>query len=285
MLNALTIDVEDYYHASVFVDVVDQSDWPNYESRVVRNTERILTVLSQHNVKGTFFILGWIAENYPELIKEIDGKGHEIACHSYDHKLIYKHSQRSFREDIRRARKILENITGKKVAGYRAPTFSVINESLWALQILKEEGFEYDSSVFPVVHDNYGIPDAERFPSMFQVNGGEAIREFPMSTLRILGWNIPVSGGGYLRLFPYRFIRWAIKRINVIEKQPAIIYFHPWELDPHQSRIKVGPFSRFRHYVNLDKMEGKLENLLRDFKFGTVRDCLKTAFSSTTTFL
>ncbi|MFQ5787444.1 MAG: XrtA system polysaccharide deacetylase [Thermodesulfobacteriota bacterium] len=283
MLNALTIDVEDYYHATVFGHVVDKEEWHKYESRIAQNTERLLTILSQYNVKSTFFILGWIAEHYPELIKAIHREGHEIACHSYDHRLIYKHSRESFRADIRKARKILEEIVDRKILGYRAPTFSIVKDNLWALHILKEEGFEYDSSIFPIIHDRYGMPEAERFPSYIQTNGSVAIREFPMSTLRLFGWNVPVSGGGYLRLFPYSFVRWAIKRINSVEGKPAIIYMHPWEIDPGQSRINVNSFSRLRHYANLDKMESKLKNLLRDFKFVTVKDCLDAFFRSNPT--
>ncbi|MFQ5903180.1 MAG: XrtA system polysaccharide deacetylase, partial [Candidatus Binatia bacterium] len=250
MLNALTINVEDYFHVSAFESVVDPEDWPRYESRIEGSTRRLLAVLSEHNVRVAFFVLGWVAEHHPGLVREIQGAGHEIACHGYAHRLVYRHSRELFRQDVRRARGKLEKITGREVVGYRAPSYSITEGVRWALQILREEGFRYDSSIFPINHDRYGIPQAHRFPYRIELLEGDGIVELPPSTVRLLGQNIPLAGGGYLRLFPFRFLRWAIRGINRAG-QPAILYLHPWELDPGQPRLKAGLISNFRQYVNL----------------------------------
>lgn len=265
MRNYLTIDVEDYFHVSAFEHVVRQADWDKFESRVVNNCRRILTLLDAHGVKATFFVLGWVAEHYPDLVREIEQGGHEIACHSFYHRLVYDLTPDEFREDTLRAKNILEQITGKPVFGYRAPSYSITGKSLWAFDILEELGFTYDSSVFPIYHDRYGIPDAPRFPYMVP---GHNLKEYPISTSMAYGLKVPVSGGGYFRLFPYNFIRWALRKVNREENQPFIFYLHPWEIDPEQPRVKTGSLvSKFRHYVNLSKTQKRFHNLLTDFSF------------------
>lgn len=277
MLNALTIDVEDYFQVTAFEHHVARDCWDNYPLRVERNTFRILDILDEKNLTATFFVLGWVAERRPSLVREIARRGHEIACHGYGHELIYKIGPDRFRDDVRRARILLEEITGKKVSGFRAPSYSITAKSLWALDILVEEGFSYDSSIFPIVHDIYGIPGGERFPHEIETQAGK-IKEFPISTLSLgIGWwrsRLPIAGGGYLRLFPAQLVERAIKYINTCEKQPTVIYFHPWEIDPHQPRIKAGLKSRFRHYLNLERMEKKISYLLDTCKFSSIREIL-----------
>jgi polysaccharide deacetylase family protein (PEP-CTERM system associated) len=336
--NALTIDVEDYFQVQAFAGNIRHEDWGNYESRVEGNTRRILDLLTdasslvssdpsnpknpinlEHRtlnpepasgVKATFFILGWIAERYPKLIKEIHSKGHEIACHGYAHRLIYEQSPEEFREDIRKAKAILEDITGGPVIGYRAPSYSITGDSLWAFEVLMEEGFQYDSSIFPIRHDFYGMPDAPRFPFLVSLNGNgssvfkpvdssllngtthnpsnpsnpsnpttpinpvnppRSLIEFPISTVRLGNLNLPLSGGGYFRLLPYPIIQKGLKRINQNENRPFIFYLHPWELDPDQPRVAgAGAKSRFRHYLNLDKTETRFKRLLKEFSFSSI---------------
>jgi polysaccharide deacetylase family protein (PEP-CTERM system associated) len=263
--NYLTVDVEDYFQVAAFEKVIAPESWHSYECRVEANTRAILRLFAGHDVKATFFIVGWIAERYPQLVQEIDAQGHEIGCHSYKHRKIYDLSPEEFREDTRQAKDILEQQTGKPVNGYRAPSYSITGKSLWALDILAELGFQYDSSIFPVYHDNYGIPDAPRYPYRLEQQN---MMEYPISTVKIFGQNIPIAGGGYFRFFPYWFTRKALARINTTEGQPFIFYFHPWELDPAQPRIQgAGARSRFRHYLNLDKTSKRLERLLQDFSF------------------
>lgn len=267
--NYLTIDVEDYFQVAAFEKQIAPDEWLRFESRVHANTGSILDILAARQIKATFFIVGWIAEKYPELVKEISGQGHEIACHSYKHQRIQALSKEAFREDTRKSKEILEDICGKKVSGYRAPTYSITRNTLWALDILVELGFTYDSSIFPIHHDNYGIPDAPRFPYR---HDGLELDEYPLSTAIILGRKIPVAGGGYFRLFPYWFSRMALKSINEKEKRPFIFYLHPWEVDPEQPRIKnISLLSRFRHYNNLAKTASRLHKLLSDFRFGPIK--------------
>lgn len=268
--NALTIDVEDYFMVSAFEQYVEKKDWDRYENRVVPNTRKILSILGETGTKGTFFVLGWVAEKYPELAKEIHQQGHEVACHGYAHRLIYDQTKDEFRQDIRRAKKILESTCGAQVLGYRAPSFSVIEDTQWALDVLAEEGFSYDASVFPAPHSRGGLAGAKRYP--YRLNG---LMEFPMSTVRILGKNFAFSGGGYFRLLPYPFIRWGIQSCNR-EGFPSIVYLHPWEFDPEQPRMKAKAVDRFKHYLNLDKTEAKFRNMIRDFEFGTIQDSLKS---------
>lgn len=270
-INGLSIDVEDYYQVSAFEKKVRFEDWGKHESRVFGNTVRILEILHHHGVKATFFILGWVAEFFPGVVREIAGAGHEVACHSYKHRLVYHLTPAEFREDIRRSKGILEDLTGKHVVGYRAPSYSIVRESLWALDILAEEGFLYDSSIFPIHHDRYGLPDYPRHPYTIKRNG-HSMMEFPPSTLRLGGVNIPMAGGGYFRLFPYRFIRWGIERLNLLEGEPAIIYLHPWEIDVNQPRLNGGILSNFRHYLNLGRTERNFRRLLNDFSFVPIRE-------------
>jgi len=277
MLNALTIDVEDYFQVNAFARKISVDQWDSFPLRVDTNTRRILDLLDRYGIKATFFILGWVAERAPELTREIHRRGHEIACHGYEHQLIFQIGPDKFREDIRRSKAILEDQCGEAVCGYRAPSYSITGKSLWALDILVEEGFNYDSSIFPVVHDTYGIPDAERFPNTIQTKAGP-LREFPLTTLPLqIGWKkirIPIADGGYLRLLPIEIIRKGIENVNSKEKQPAVVYFHPWEIDPGQPRIKAGLKSTFRHYLNLHRTEGKLMHLFQRLQFGTMQQVL-----------
>jgi polysaccharide deacetylase family protein (PEP-CTERM system associated) len=266
MYNALTIDVEDYYMVSAFADVVKFEDWRRYESRVEKNTRTILNLLAEFGTTATFFVLGWVAEQYPALVRDIHAAGHEIACHGYNHRLVYDLTPEQFREDVRTAKDILENITGAAVKGYRAASYSVVKSTLWALTILVEEGFQYDSSIYPIRHDRYGMPSADRFPHIVRTDKGE-ILEFPPSTYHIWGQNIPVAGGGYLRLYPWQVTKSIIKRINEKEKQAAMIYVHPWEIDVEQPRLKGSWKSEIRHYINVKSTMPKLRGLLTEFKF------------------
>jgi len=387
MFNILTIDLEDYFQVHAFSDVIRYEDWDKFECRIERNTDRLLEILDDvtqnskfkiqnsnldhsithslnnsftRKVQATFFILGWIAERYPGVLQRIQKEGHEIACHGYAHKLVYTQSKEEFRQDIRKAKAILEEITGNEVIGYRAPSYSITNKSQWAFEVLVEEGFKYDSSIFPIRHDFYGMPDAPRFPfvisfdgnqnfefsmlncelnafknskfithnskleinsssthslinpssdvsapqhrstaalnnsltqspnnsipdnskltiqnSKLNIQNSQFIIEFPISTVKVFGQNIPISGGGYFRLFPYSLVRKGLKSINEKENKPFIFYVHPWEFDPDQPRIKgAANLSKFRHYVNLGRTEIKFRKLLEDFQFSTIRQVL-----------
>ena len=283
MINALTIDVEDYFQVNAFAPYIRSDQWDSYPLRVEGNSHRVLDLLDEFGVRATFFVLGWVAERVPSLVREIQRRGHEVACHGYGHQLIYAIGARKFREDISRARGVLEDICGERIHGYRAPSYSITAKSLWALDILVQEGFSYDSSIFPVLHDTYGIPEASRFPGALKLPSG-TLREFPLSTLPLsfLGreYRLPVAGGGYLRLFPASVLGRALESINTREHQPAVLYFHPWEIDPGQPRIKAGCKSRFRHYLNLKSTEGKLRSLLCRLKFGTMREVLDARLPS-----
>lgn len=269
MLNALTIDVEDYFQVHAFEKVIKRSDWGNYSTRVVSSTNSILKLLSEYKVHATFFILGWIAERHPKLVEEIASSGHEIATHGYEHELIYRQSPEQFAHDLNRSIQAIHCALGEyPIIGYRAPSFSITRQSLWALDILRDHGIKYDSSIFPLaVHDRYGIGDAKRFANEIK----EGLWEIPVSTLRLSQYNFPVAGGGYFRLFPLPITSWAIRQINR-EGHPAIIYLHPWEFDPKQPRISdASLISSFRHYLNLDKTEGRLRSLLNEFKFAPMK--------------
>jgi polysaccharide deacetylase family protein (PEP-CTERM system associated) len=271
---AFTVDVEDYFQVDAFSDVVPVSAWSNFESRVVANTSRLLDLLDAHQVRGTFFVLGWIAERHPALIKAIAARGHEVASHGMSHQRIVTQSPEVFRQETRDSKRLIEDLIQAPVLGYRAATYSITRQSLWALDILQEEGFLYDSSIFPVRHDRYGIPDARTIPHRLETPGGKMIIEYPMTTVRVLGMNLPVSGGGYFRLFPYNLTRWGLRRVRA-EGRSVVFYLHPWEVDPGQPRIEGARWrSRFRHYLNLDQTLPRLNRLLQDFQFGTMRDCL-----------
>jgi polysaccharide deacetylase family protein (PEP-CTERM system associated) len=275
MRNALTVDVEDYYQVSAFESVVQFTEWERYESRVERNTYRLLELLDTHHTQATFFVLGWIAERHPALIRDINIQGHEVASHGYAHRRIYTQTPAQFREETRRSKRLLEDITGRSVLGYRAASYSITTQSLWAIDILQEEGFAYDSSIFPIRHDRYGIPEAQRFCHVLNGPRGSHCVEFPPSTVVLLRTNIPIAGGGYFRLFPYLLTHWGVQRLNLKEHHPAMIYLHPWEVDPDQPRLPSGFLTRWRHYINLHKVEGRLKRLLQDFPFGTMVQVLQ----------
>jgi polysaccharide deacetylase family protein (PEP-CTERM system associated) len=273
-LSAFSVDVEDYFHVEAFAGIVSRSDWEQFEPRVERNTQRLLELLDRHEVKATFFVLGWVAERFPQLVREMAAQGHEVSAHGYDHRPITDQTRGEFRADVRRSKQILEDIVGVEVPGYRAPTYSIVRDTLWALDVLKQEGYRYDSSIFPILHDRYGIPTAGRFPGKVPTEEGASLLEFPISTVRVLGTNLPFIGGGYLRHCPLRFILWGMRRVNMVERQPVMLYVHPWEIDPDQPSLSAGPLTRFRHYRNLDKTERRLDLLLDRFHFTTVRKVL-----------
>jgi polysaccharide deacetylase family protein (PEP-CTERM system associated) len=272
MHNVLSVDIEDYFHVEAFASKIPIHSWECFVPRLEENVDRILELFDKHKTKGTFFVLGWVAERHPGLARRISEAGHEIGCHSFAHQRLHRLTPEEFRADVRRARKLLMDDINRPVTVYRAPTFSVVRQTSWAFDILAEEGFRIDSSVFPVHHELYGIPDAERSPHWRATSQGGAIFEFPPSTVRRARNNWGVGGGGYLRLLPYSLTRWAIRQINEQEGQPAMVYFHPWEIDPGQPRLSVGLRSRLRHYTNLSKMENRIEQLLLDFRFSTLSD-------------
>lgn len=274
MLNALTIDVEDYYMVTAFESVIRFEDWGLHESRVEKNTYRFLDLLDAWDTRATFFVLGWVAELYPHLVRAISHCGHEVASHGYSHRRIYKQTPDTFREETRRGKAILEDLTGEPVLGYRAASCSITAENLWALDILQEAGFVYDSSIYPIHHDLYGMPGYERFPHRLEGHG-DGLIEFPLSTIQVRNVSLPIAGGGYFRLFPYAFTRWGITRLNRQEERPVAVYLHPWEIDPQQPRIRAGIRSRFRHYLNLHRTQPRLCNLLQDFHFGPMVSVLQ----------
>jgi polysaccharide deacetylase family protein (PEP-CTERM system associated) len=265
--NAMSIDVEDWFQVAAFDRHIDRSQWDSLECRVERNLERILALLDRHDAKATFFTLGWIAERYPAIIRAIVAGGHELASHGYGHQRVSELTPEGFREDLMRARVALEDIGGVAVHGYRAPSFSIGRDNLWAHDVLAETGHRYSSSVYPIAHDHYGMPEAPRFAWRTQAG----IVEIPPSSLRMMGRNLPASGGGYFRLLPYSVSRWSLRRINRLDGQPAIFYFHPWEVDPEQPRVAhAGAKSKFRHYLNLHRTEQRLARLLNDFRWQRV---------------
>jgi len=274
----LSVDVEDYFHVEAFADRISRSEWPRFALRVRRNTERILGLLAEHNQKATFFVLGWVAERDPGLVRAIAEAGHELACHSYAHERVFTLSPNEFRDDLQRAKAVIEDAGSVPIVGYRAPSFSIRTDSFWALQILAEEGFLYDSSIFPVRHDLYGIPDGPRFAYVHRLAGGNSIVEVPLSTVRLFGVNLGVAGGGYLRHLPMVYTRWGMRHIHT-EQQPAHVYFHPWELDPEQPRIAGSMRSRLRHYRGLEKTEPRLRVLLASQRFGRIIDFVQRSFT------
>lgn len=273
VVSAFSVDVEDYFHVEAFRHVVDPADWDSMEQRVEPNTRRLLRLLDDFGVKGTFFVLGWVAERRPGLVSDIHAAGHELAIHGYDHRPITAMTPAGFREDLRRAKGVVEDIVGQAVLGYRAPTYSVVRDTMWAMDVMVEEGLAYDSSVFPIVHDRYGIPDADRYP-WTEHRDGKRLIEFPISTVRLLGRNLPFVGGGYLRLLPMRYVRWGMRRVTGVEGRPTMLYVHPWEIDAGQPVLQVGRLARVRHYRGLGRVEDRLRRLLGEFRFDTVRSVL-----------
>ena len=274
MINALTFDIEDYFQVEAFKNYVSYDEWLKYPCRVAENTQKILDILDERDVKATFFILGWVAERFPDMIEKMADGGHEIASHGYAHHMVYKQTREEFEEDLVKSLDILESLSGAKVIGYRAPTYSIIEESYWAFDTLIKHNFLYDSSIFPIAHDRYGVPDGERFPYVVTRENGTSIQEFPLSTVRLGKWNFPIAGGGYMRLLPYSVLKMGLRHLNRRQRS-GIIYLHPWELDPEQPKIPNIPTStRFRHYVNLHSTAGKLRRLTRDFEFAPVRQIL-----------
>ena len=269
MKNAISIDVEDYFQVSAFEKYINRDDWDKMPSRVEKNTYHILELLSNYNIKATFFILGWIAERYPVLVRTISSQGHEIACHGYSHIKAYLQEPDEFRNDVFSAKSILEDISGVRLRGYRAASYSIGSCNLWALEILEELGFDYSSSIYPIKHDIYGMPSAPRF--VFKPENANQLIEIPVSTISIFGKRFPCGGGGFFRLYPYEFSKWAINKVNNEEGQPCIFYFHPWEIDPGQPRqVGLDFRTRFRHYLNLSSMEEKLNKLMRDFNWDSI---------------
>lgn len=267
--NALTIDVEDYFQVSAFAPYIARGDWDTRECRVERNVTRILEMLAEANVRATFFTLGWLAERYPRTVRDIVAAGHELASHGHGHERASDLDEPEFRADVMRAKAVLEDVGGVEVRGYRAPSFSIGEGNLWAFETLARAGYRYSSSIYPIAHDHYGMPDAPRFAHTVDCG----LLEVPVTTLRMLGRNMPSSGGGYFRLLPYEVSRWMLRRVNRVERQPAIFYFHPWEIDAAQPRIAgIDARTRFRHYVNLSRNEHKLSRLLRDFRWGRMDD-------------
>ncbi len=274
VVNAMTIDVEEYFHVSVFDGIVPRHRWDALEGRVERNTDKILEIFADGGVRATFFVLGWVAERYPGLVRRIARAGHEIASHGYGHRLVYDLTRHAFREDLRRSKGTLESKSVGPVVGYRAPSYSIVPRSLWALDILIEEGFEYDASIFPIHHDRYGIPTSPRHPYLVERSHGRLI-EVPGSTVRMGLLNLPVGGGGYFRLLPYGYTQYGMSRLNETEGKPAVFYLHPWEIDPGQPRLPTSLLGRFRHYRNLDKTEDRLRRLVKEFKFGPMEVMLR----------
>lgn len=272
MLNALSFDIEDYFQVSNFESFIRFADWDKHPSRVEANTRKILALLSEANLHSTFFILGWVAERFPGLVREIAGGGHELAVHGYRHRLIYSLDQKEFRDDLRQAVDRIEQAGSQKVLGHRAPSFSVTEHSLWAIDAMQELGLRYDSSIFPIRHPRYGIPSAPLTP--YEVRPG--FWEFPLATVKFGPLKLPMAGGAYFRLFPYPFIRWGLRRLNHASI-PATVYLHPWEFDPGQPRFETSLQVRLRHYHNLDQTESRFRRLCRDFRFAPIRDLLESS--------
>lgn len=281
-VHAMTVDVEDYFHVAAFNKVISPSQWDNWPSRVEANTQRLLDVFAKHQIHITFFILGWVAERYPDLVRKIKDGGHEIASHGYSHQLIYRQTQAVFREETYKSKQILEGITGQPVTGYRAASYSITRQSLWALDILSELGFTWDSSIFPTRHDNYGIPGSPEEPYLIKTNVG-LLTEFPLTTAQVLGQSVPAAGGGYFRQYPYWLSRWLFAKASQRGQKSQIFYLHPWEIDPDQPRVpNASWFSNFRHYTNLKRCLPRLEHLLADFPFGTMSQALQQTTISKT---
>jgi polysaccharide deacetylase family protein (PEP-CTERM system associated) len=267
--NALTIDVEDYFHVSAFASHVAREDWDRLPCRVERNVDVILALLAQRGTRATYFMLGWVAERYPALVRRIVAEGHELASHGYEHRRATEQNRNQFHQDVTRAKRLLEDISGVAVQGYRAPSFSIGQGNLWALECLNEAGYRYSSSIYPVRHDHYGMPGAPRFA--FHPEAGRGLLELPVTTVRYFNQNLPAGGGGYFRLLPYWLSRAWLRRVNEVDGKPCIFYFHPWEIDPQQPRFReASRLAKFRHYLNLERTEARLRRLLADFAWGPI---------------
>jgi len=273
VVNAMSVDVEDYFQVSAFERVVTRAEWGGFESRVVTNTRHLLALFEEHGVRSTFFVLGWVADRFPSLVREIAALGHEVASHGYHHELVYTLTPAQFREDVRRAKQAIEDAAGCVVRGYRAPSFTVTKASLWALDVLIEEGHEYDASIFPIHHDRYGMPGAPRHPHLIDRAAGRIV-EVPGSTVRLMGANLPIAGGGYFRLLPYAWTRWGIHHVNQNDRQPVTFYLHPWEIDPAQPRFEVSHATALRHYTGLGETRARLSRLMTDFRFHSISSML-----------
>jgi polysaccharide deacetylase family protein (PEP-CTERM system associated) len=269
----LTVDVEDYFQVEAFAGSIPRDSWSQYPCRVVKNCRLLLDIFDHYDVKATFFVLGWVARNFPQIVREIHERGHELACHSFWHYKVDSLTPEEFRFDTRAACDAIEQAASFRVRGYRAPTWSITGRSLWALDVLAEEGFRYDSSIYPIHHDLYGIPGASRYPYQHLCSNGQSLMEFPPATVRIARTNLPAAGGGYLRIFPLCYTKWVFHQFER-RKQSLVLYLHPWEIDPEQPRI-AGKFkSRFRHYTNLHRTRERLENILQKYRFAPFRDHL-----------
>jgi len=267
--NALTIDVEDYFQVSAFAPHIARDSWDHMPCRVERNVDAILEILDEHRAQATFFTLGWMAERYRDMVRSIVAQGHELASHGYAHQRATDQSPQEFYQDITRAKSLLEDVGGVAVQGYRAPSFSIGRTNLWAQSTLKKAGYRYSSSVYPIRHDHYGMPDAPRFA--FYPEGADGLLELPVTTVSLFNRNLPAGGGGYFRLLPYSVSRWCLRRVNTVDRQPCIFYFHPWEIDPGQPRQKnISVKTRFRHYVNLSAMERRIRALCKDFHWDRI---------------
>ncbi len=264
--NAMTVDVEDYFQVSAFANTISRDSWENQPCRVERNMDRILAIFADHGIHATFFTLGWIAERYPAVVRRIVEQGHELASHGYGHLRASDQDRVQFADDIGRAKALLEDIGGQEVKGYRAPSFSIGKDNMWALDVLQEAGYRYSSSIYPVKHDHYGVPDAPRFA--YYPNGPDGLLEVPVSTVRFGEKNYPAGGGGFFRFFPYALSRWLLRRVNQRDGEAAIFYFHPWEIDPGQPRQSgISAKTRFRHYINLHRTEDRIKELASDFQW------------------
>lgn len=275
-IHVLTVDVEDYFHVEAFAGTVSRATWDDYAPRVVKNCKTLLDIFDRYQVKATFFVLGWVADRFPAIVREIHERGHELACHSFWHRKVDSLTPAQFRSDTREACDAIENAASVRVLGYRAPTWSITRRSLWAFDVLMEEGFEYDSSIYPIHHDLYGIPGAQRYPYMQLCGNGQSLMEFPPATARIAGMNFPAAGGGYLRIFPMAYTSWVFRQFEKAGKS-LVLYLHPWEIDPEQPRLSGPLKSRFRHYTNLQRTQERLEILLQRYRFAPFRECLPEA--------
>ena len=276
MINVLSVDLEDYFQVSGFERYISRADWHSLPSRIAQNTERVLRLLEKSGTRATFFVVGWVAEHHPAVVRRVADAGHEVACHSYWHRLVYEMTPEEFREDTALAKTVIEDATGVEVFGYRAPSYSITQQSRWALDVLLELGFQFDSSIFPVEHDRYGWPGRSRFAEEVRRSRETTLWEFPPSTYPLLNHAVPAAGGGYLRMLPYHYTKWALEHINQEESRPGCVYFHPWEIDPEQPRLSTSTSSWLRHSFGIAGMEEKLKKLLIDFEFAPMGEVLRS---------